>query len=152
MSSGLTKKQFDLDHIGWDLTRAARAWKALFVASMVQRGHLWFAEARGNLIQFIGPHGIKQQELVTKIALSKQAVQQLLDELEADGIVKREVDRKDARGRLIVFTAKGLLALQDAQDIKLEIEHQYKKQIGKDGLRHLKSALDKIAAISEEKR
>ncbi len=151
MSRKLTNIDFELDHIGWALTRAARAWKAAFVAAMVARGHLWFGEARGNLVHLIGPAGVKQQALVLRSGLSKQAVQQLLDELEQDGITNREVDPEDARGRRVVFTPKGKAALKDAQQIKLLIEADYKKLIGSDGLRQLKSALDKIADAGEGK-
>lgn len=149
MSSNLTTSPKPFEHIGWDLTQAARAWKSGFVAAMVERGHNWFGEARGNLVHLIGPEGTKQQALVSKSGLSKQAVQQLLDELERDGIIKREIDGQDARGRRILFTAKGQQALRHAQEIKVMIEADYMKLIGKDGLQQLKSALDKIVSASQ---
>lgn len=139
-----------LDHIGWDLWRASQAWKKRFVERMVGRGHAWFAEARANLLHLISADGTRQSALVVKSQMTKQAVQQFLDELEQDGLVKRQPDPADARGRLVRFTPKGLKALADANIVKREIEMEYQALIGRDGLTQLKSALDKIAGASDD--
>jgi len=137
-------KEKPLDHIGWDLWRASHAWKKLFTEGMVKRGHGWFAEARGNLIHLIGPAGARQSDIVQKSQLTKQAVQQFIDELEEDGIVSRHPDPSDARARMIKFTAKGLRALEDANAVKRELETSYARLLGKSELGRLKATLDKI--------
>jgi DNA-binding MarR family transcriptional regulator len=137
------------DHIGWDLWRASQAWKRQFVVGMVSRGHSWYAEARGNMLQFIAAEPVRQTDIVNRSKLTKQAVQQFLDELENDGIIKRTPDPVDARARLVRLTAKGLKALTDANAVKREIEQSYERLLGKPDLARLKSALDKIAAAGE---
>jgi DNA-binding MarR family transcriptional regulator len=138
-----------VDHIGWDLWRASQAWKRRLVAGMVAKGHVWFGEARGNIVHHISASGVRQGEIVGKSQLSKQAVQQFLDELERDGIVKRSADPDDARARVVTFTAKGLKALEDATAIKLGIERELELVLGKSQLSLLKSALDKITTADQ---
>jgi DNA-binding MarR family transcriptional regulator len=141
-------KQKPLDHIGWDLWQASQAWKRLFVAGMVRRGHGWFAEARGNLVHLIGPEGARQGDIVQRSQMTKQAVQQFIDELEEDGIVNRSPDPSDARANRVKFTAKGLRALEDANAIKGEVETLYARLVGRAELAQLKATLDKINKAS----
>jgi|JI10StandDraft_1071094.scaffolds.fasta_scaffold12578_6 DNA-binding MarR family transcriptional regulator len=138
-----------LDHVGWDLWRAAQAWKRLFSEAMVARGYAWFGEGRGNLVHLIGPSGCKQSALVTRSQLSKQAVQQFLDELERDGIIRREPDPADARGKIIRFTELGHTALREADAAKRAIEADIATALGASALAHLKSDLDKIAKLGK---
>lgn len=133
-----------IDHIGWDLHCAAAAWKAAFSAGMAAAGHTWFAQARSGLIQHIGPKGVRQSDLVARSGLSKQAVQQFVDDLIADGIVDRKPDMGDGRAKWVVFTERGAEAMRTADRIKREIEARYQEQLGterfaalRDGLRLL---------------
>ena len=135
-----------IDHIGWDLWRASAAWKRRFTEGMVARGHSWYGEARGNLIQHIGRNGIQQNDIVRKAGMTKQAVQQHLDDLVADGVVERAPDPEDARRKLVRFTEEGMLALSDANVIKRAIEKDYERIVGKDDAQVLKQALARIIA------
>lgn len=120
------------DHIGWLLWQANNRWHRDFVTRMQIAGHSWFTEARSTLIGNIAPKGVKQVRLVERLGISKQAVQQLLDGLEADGITERIADPDDKRGRVVRLTEKGKLAMRDANRIKGEIEDAYSHRIGKE--------------------
>lgn len=135
-----------IDHIGWDLWRASAVWKRRFREAMVSRGHAWYGEARGNLIQYIGRDGIQQNDIVGKAGMSKQAVQQHLDDLVTDGVVERGPDPKDARRKLVRFTEEGMQALSDANVIKRAIEKDFETIVGKADTRVLKQALARIIA------
>ena len=130
-----------IDHIGWDLWRATEAWKQRFTREMVTRGHSWYGEARGALIRHIDRNGIAQSALAERAGMTKQAVQQHLDDLVEDGVVERKVDPGDARRKLIGFTAAGRRALADANDVKREIERDYLRVIGKPDAEALQRAL-----------
>ncbi|TGT79101.1 helix-turn-helix domain-containing protein, partial [Mesorhizobium sp. M8A.F.Ca.ET.161.01.1.1] len=75
------------DHVGWRLWQASRAWHAEFAAAMRAAGHGWFSEARAGLLGHIPRNGTRQSALIERAAISKQAVQQLLDGLEAEGVL-----------------------------------------------------------------
>src|SRR5262245_21543919 len=130
-----------LDHIGWALWRASELWQSKFAEAMVERGHAWFPEARGALFRFIGPRGISQSELVRRTSLSKQAVQQLLDQLEADGVVERVADETDMRAKRITLTRAGLKAAQDANKAKQQVEEAFRRKLGRESLTELKRLL-----------
>jgi DNA-binding MarR family transcriptional regulator len=132
------------DHIGWTLWRATQAWRRDFVAGMAAAGHDWFAQARGNLLVYIGPDGIRQGDLAEKAGLTKQAVQQFVDELVQDGIVKRTPDEADARARRVRLTPLGEAAMHDADRIKLQIEARWRGILGDDAFLSLETILRRL--------
>ena len=132
------------DHIGWTLWRATLAWRKDFVSAMAAAGHGWFAQARGNLLVYIGPEGIRQSDLAEKAGLTKQAVQQFVDELVRDGIVMRTTDETDARARRVRLTPSGEAAMRDAVRIKLQIEARWRVHLGEADFSALETALRKL--------
>jgi DNA-binding MarR family transcriptional regulator len=138
-----------LDHIGWTLWRAALRWRAEFAAGMVAAGHGWFAQARGNLLQHVGPSGLRQADLVRRAGLTKQAVQQFVDELAADGILQREPDPGDARSRILRLTPQGLAAMRDADSIKRAIEARWRAALGEADFARLDALLRRLPAIPD---
>jgi DNA-binding MarR family transcriptional regulator len=76
--------------------------------------------------------------------MSKQAMGQLADELEAWGYIKAVKDSKDKRATLITFTDQGWQALQDAYQVKQEIEREYRALLGKKGLEQLYTLLETL--------
>ena len=137
------------DHIGWTLWQATLAWRKDFVTAMAAAGHGWFAQARGNILVYIGPNGIRQGDLAEKAALTKQAVQQFVDDLVKDGIVMRTRDDRDARARWVRLTPAGEAAMRDADRIKLAIETRWRGQLGDEGFARLDSALRQVIALSD---
>jgi DNA-binding MarR family transcriptional regulator len=138
------------DHIGWTLWRAAQVWRGEFTAAMVAAGHEWFGHARGNLMAHIGPNGIRQGDLAARSGLTKQAVQQFVDELVADGVLLRIPDETDARARRVVRTPAGEAAMQDADRIKVEIEARWRNHLGVDSFTALDLALRRLIAPTYE--
>ena len=120
-----------LDHVGWRLWRLARAWKAEFDAAMVARGHRWFAEARSNLLAHLDREGTPQSVLVARMGVTKQAVQQFVDELVEDGIVERRSNPGDRRSKFICLTRKGARVIADANVVKEAIQSEYAAALGK---------------------
>ena len=134
------------DHVGWRLWQASRAWQAEFAAAMRTAGHGWFTEARAGLLGQIPRGGIRQAALIERSAISKQAVQQLLDGLEAEGVEQRLPDPRDGRGKLVGYTRMGLDALRDGDRVKLQIERGYVERIGQQRFVALMDALRTLDA------
>lgn len=132
------------DHIGWLLWRASQDWNLEFVERMQRARHGWFTAARSTLMGHIAPDGTKQGLLVDRIGISKQAVQQLIDGLEADGILERVADPDDKRGRIVRLTDAGRAAMKDANRIKIEIESVYRARMGEGEFAHLSELLGKL--------
>jgi len=134
-----------LDHLGWRLWLASQVWKKQFLEGMLASGHHWYAEARSSIIPYLDREGTRQGVLVQRMGLSKQAVQQLVDDLEREGIVERRPDPTDRRGKIVAFTAKGLKAQSDANDVKRRVEARYKAKLGKADFDTLDSLLRRIS-------
>jgi len=147
----LVKKIDDLsiDHIGWRLWDAAAIWKDRFAAEMIAAGHNWYAEARSSVVPYIGPDGTRQSEIVARMGLSKQAVQQLVVDLEKAEIVRRESDPHDGRGKIVRFTDKGLTAVRDSAKAKRRVEAELREQLGDADFKRLYELLIRIGSEAE---
>jgi DNA-binding MarR family transcriptional regulator len=138
-----------LDHIGMALWRAAENWQIRFAEEMALRGYPWHQEARGEVLAHLGPSGRTQAEITAAMRVSKQAVQQLVDQLEADGVVRRAPDPNDGRGRRIELTPLGLRDYAERRRVKRAIEREYEQRLGTERLQTLRGALDALIAEPE---
>lgn len=144
----MVKKVDDIrpDHVGWRLWDAAAVWKEKFAEQMVLAGHDWYAEARSSVMPFVGIDGTRQADIVAKMGLSKQAVQQLIVDLEHSGILRRDPDPDDGRGKIVRFTAAGLAAQKDSAKVKRLVEADIRTKLGNDEFDQLMATLKKIGS------
>jgi DNA-binding MarR family transcriptional regulator len=134
-----------IDHVGWRLWRLARQWKEEFDGDMLARGYPWVTEARGAIIGHLRAGGLPQSELSGALAVSKQAVQQFVDDLVEEGAVERVDNPEDGRGKLVRLTPRGLAFIVDGNAVKREIERRYRNRIGRQRFDVLNAALDDLA-------
>jgi DNA-binding MarR family transcriptional regulator len=133
-----------IDHIGLALWSATAAWKRRFVAGMVQGGFAWFTEGRGELLAHVDPDGTPQADIVRRAGTSRQAVQQMLDSLVAEGVLARQPDPADGRGNRIVLTAHGARALAHANRVKRRLDAFYRRRLGHRGFGMLRRLLQNL--------
>ncbi|MFC6583286.1 MarR family winged helix-turn-helix transcriptional regulator [Sulfitobacter aestuariivivens] len=115
-------------------------------------GRAWLSvdgRGTGALVQYIGADGVAQNVLVRKSGLTKQAVQQHLDDLVADDVVARVADRDDARRKRVVLTDKGQAAARVADTVKREIEAEVRSQIGAAAFEVLVKSLTSMAQTGD---
>lgn len=135
---------YPADHIGWSLWLGARIWHEKFVGAVRALGHDWFTMSSSTLLGNLSRKGASQTVLSARLGLSKQAVNQQIDDLVAAGVLVREVSAKDKRVRIIRYTAKGNAALVEIDRVKLEIETTFAQIIGVQDMRAIKRAVDKL--------
>ncbi len=133
------------DHVGIRLWRASEVWKSRFDKEMVALGHAYFGEARSGVLRYVAPNGTRQSDIVRQMGLSKQAVQQSIDELESEGIVQRQRDEDDRRGKLVMLTQKGLRTMHDANKVKRKLQQKYANAIGSQNMAALMRLLRELA-------
>lgn len=138
-----------IDHIGVWLWRAALQWRSRMREEMVARGYPWHGEARGEVLAHVGPSGTSQAELPDRMAMSKQAVQQLVDQLVTDGVVARQLDANDKRARRIVLTELGLRDFAERNRIKRAIEAEYRIKLGDKRYGRLEKILRRLVEAGE---
>ena len=83
-------------------------------------------------------------ELAGHLACVKSNVTQLIDRLEADGLVRRAPDPKDRRSRLAVLTAAGRKAHEQGSRIQQQAERELFGALTPEESQHLATALGKL--------
>jgi DNA-binding MarR family transcriptional regulator len=93
------------------------------------------------LLPHLTSEGVRGADLAKKLGVTKQAVSQLVAELEYWGVVEQVDDPKDGRAKLVRFTAKGQQGLLEGMAVLRELEQELEQQIGKRRMQELHTAL-----------
>ncbi len=136
-------------HIGRALLQAQRAFNARALAKLRARGHDQLGMMHLTLLPHLETSGTRATVLAARADMTKQAVGQLLSDLEMAGYVTRQPDLSDGRALLVQFTARGEQFLADAQQIKLEIEAEYAAALGYTELAALRQALETLIKLEQ---
>jgi len=83
-------------------------------------------------------------QLAERLSCVKSNVTQLVDRLEADGLVSRAGDPNDRRSRLAVLTAAGRKAYAKGSEIQAQAEKELFGALSADESRKLHELLDKL--------
>ena len=85
--------------------------------------------------------GTRITDLATKVGTTKQAVGQLIDELERQGAVERLPDPDDRRAKRVQFTDAGKASILAGLSHLRGIERELARAIGRDTMASLHTAL-----------
>ena len=96
------------------------------------------------VFQFPGPDGVRPSVLAERAGMSKQAINQLLRSLEDLGYIARSDSPDEGRSRIIRFTRRGHTAYSKIYDILLDIEREWKAELGILAFKQLKSLLTRV--------
>lgn len=86
--------------------------------------------AHTRLFPFISAEGVRLTELAARLEISKQAVQQLVDELDAMGMTERVPDPTDRRAKLIRWSKRGRKGLSEGLGVLAELERELAAVVG----------------------
>jgi DNA-binding MarR family transcriptional regulator len=86
--------------------------------------------AHVHITRHVALEGSRLTELAQRAGMSKQAMGDLVDQCEAWGLVKRECDPADARGRIVSFTPTGLTWLAAFKDAVAQAEAEFRQEVG----------------------
>jgi DNA-binding MarR family transcriptional regulator len=99
-----------------------------------------------GLFPHIALEGTRITDLAERLGITKQAVSQLVDDLEALGVVERKPDPEDARARRVAFTELGRQGLFEGLAVLRALEKELARDIGEKSMQHLRRALLAIVA------
>lgn len=100
----------------------------LALSNLAARGQV--SAAHIHITRHLGLEGSRLTELAASAGMSKQAMGDLVNQCEAWGLVRREVDPQDARARRIRFTDTGLAWLQAFQRAVTQAEAEFRAAVG----------------------
>jgi DNA-binding MarR family transcriptional regulator len=93
--------------------------------------------------------GRHASELATTLRVSRQAVAQMVANLERGGYVERVDDPGDARAKLICLTARGRAAVRVLWDGSRALEEEWAELLGRERLQELRSMLATLLGHAE---
>lgn len=118
------------DHIGLDVLPLADALHTHVFAEFARRG---FGDLRfGHQAVFINiaDEGSTLTELAARAKISKQAMHELVNDLEARGYVERVPSPNDGRSKLIRTTDKGERSVEAAWEAIADLEREWRTLLG----------------------
>jgi DNA-binding MarR family transcriptional regulator len=137
--------------LGALLAEGQEVWRHL-LAEALERRRAPVLRAAADILPHLSLSGISQSLLAERMALTKQAVQQSLDQLEKLGLIRREPDPVDKRAKYVVLTDAGLYALEARRDAEREAEKLLRDLMGKKAVKQLGKGLRTLGAARTQRR
>ena len=101
----------------------------------------------GSVFRFIDAEGSRLTTLAERSGLTKQAIGELVGELEDHGYVERVADAGDRRAKIIRLTGQGRMAQVAAARILADVEQRWSRHLGGDQVAMLRRALEEVIAF-----
>src|SRR6478752_4620593 len=101
-------------------------------------------QRRLRILQLVPREGARQKDLAERALVTKQAIAELVDALEADGLVERTPDPSDGRAWLVVRSARGQLISDSLDDAMRRVEDDLARAVGPDHYATFVSVLRRI--------
>jgi DNA-binding MarR family transcriptional regulator len=96
------------------------------------------------VFQFPGPDRVRPSALAERAGVSKQAMNQLLKSLEGLGYIRRSSAPDEGRARMVRFTKRGHAAYKKIYEILVEIESEWRDELGVKRFGEFKKMLARI--------
>jgi DNA-binding MarR family transcriptional regulator len=119
-------------NLGDILIRTARHIYDRAIRDLRAKDHPDIRLAHTGLLPHLDPEGTRSSVLAQRMEISKQAVGQLVDDLERKGYVERLPDPTDGRAKIVRLTPRGIQVQIDGLDIFATLEAELEEQLGPD--------------------
>lgn len=111
---------------------------------LVEAGVTGHRDSWNNVMPHIPPAGIRLTELAARAGMTKQAMAELVAEIEQRGYVQRTTDPADRRAKIIEFTDQGWATVNLALSALAELETELTAQLGPPAVSQLRGTLLQI--------
>jgi DNA-binding MarR family transcriptional regulator len=120
----------DTPHLNRMVLEAFRALDAQVAAALEARGAKDLSPRHATAILLIDKRGVRLTDLAERAGITKQAMMQVVNDLERLGLVKRSPDAKDARAKIVALTARGQKERTDAGKAVASAEQKIRRKLG----------------------
>jgi len=107
-----------------------------------EQGYDEIRPGHGCVFRFIDEEGTRLTELAERSGYTKQAVGEVVADLEALGYVERVPDPADGRAKTIVLTERGREALAAGRQVFADIERRWAEQFGEERIAQLRRTVE----------
>ncbi|KAA2262586.1 winged helix DNA-binding protein [Solihabitans fulvus] len=103
----------------------------------------------GSVFRFIDAEGSRLTVLAERSGLTKQAIGEVVSDLERHGYVERTADPDDRRAKIIRLTDRGIKGQAAAARILGEIEQRWAKHLGRERVAALRQTLAEVIRLEK---
>ena len=114
------------------------------ITKLVEAGVTGQRDSWNNVMPHISPAGIRLTDLAARANMTKQAMAELVAEIERRGYLQRAADPADRRAKIIKFTDQGWATVNLALSALGELEAEIAGRLGEPAIRQLRSTLLQI--------
>jgi DNA-binding MarR family transcriptional regulator len=126
------------------LGAAQRALIGAMMARLTARGFDGMTPAFASLIPLLDATGARSTALAQRAGVTKQAMSQLVRELEKRGYVEQVADPTDTRAKLVRLTTRGVALRQACLEARGELQALAAKALGEAALTRLQRDLGEL--------
>ena len=134
------------------LAAASRALTATMMAKVASCGFKDMTPAFASLMPLLDATGARPTTLAQRAGITKQAMSQLVRELETRGYVEQVPDSTDTRAKIVRLTKRGVALHAASAEVRLELQSVALAKLGKSRVSRLRRDLQELAAALEEMR
>jgi DNA-binding MarR family transcriptional regulator len=127
------------------------AWQAVrerIYEGVLEAGYTDLSRAHVLLFRWPTIDGLRPSELAARNQLSRQAINDLLRDLEKRGYLERTLDPTDGRARIVRLTERGWDLTQVISDMSFATESEWAQVIGERRYGEFRSALWELVAYA----
>lgn len=128
-------------NLGRLLLNAFRWVDALFESRMRARGWKHLPRSNSLVLPHLMSGGIRPADIAKKAGVTRQAIHQVVEDLENLGLIEMQADPKDRRSKLVVITSRGRKFDAAVHEVSTEIEELLSARIGLVAVSNLRMGL-----------
>jgi DNA-binding MarR family transcriptional regulator len=114
------------------------------LAGLHERGFSDLVPAHLDVLQYPGPENQRPSDLAKNTRMSKQALNYLLGQMEQLGYLTRRAHPEDQRFKRVHLTPRGQAAGRAIREIVLEVEDDWRRELGAERFAQLRDALEQL--------
>ncbi len=145
-------KEKNEDNFAPALVAASRALVATMMPELVRYGFNGITPAFASLMSLLDETGVRPTTLAQRAGTTKQAIGQLVRELETRGYVEQVPDSTDTRAKIVRLTKHGVALYAACTEARQELQSTVIAKLGKLKVSRLRRDLIELAAVLEEMR
>lgn len=135
------------DDIAPAIGAASRAMIAAMMGKLAGRGYDDMTPAFASLIPLLEATGARPTALAQRAGITKQAISQLVRELEGRGYLEQVPDPTDTRAKIVRLTKRGIQLRAACMEVRRELQEIAMAALGKTRLTRLRDDLREVAAV-----
>jgi DNA-binding MarR family transcriptional regulator len=118
-------------------------------AALEDRGAGELRPSQAVALLLVDRTGTRLSELAQRAGITKQAMMQLVDDLQEKGCVRRVPDTEDARAKMVRLTAKGLRLRASSRKAIQAVESRIRRRLGSRRYEALRALLTEVSETEE---